>query len=129
MNGVSGHTEWRMRVRERERETERVPRMEGGQEWNEEKLVNERELDSLTCQSTQSGNREATERGGIIEATIRLPLLPLLPVHTPSFVSNPSTRALFSPLSLFFFPSLYSFLHIPKEFFHQFVSCFKKFRF
>lgn len=92
--------------KERAREAERVAKKEGGQEWNEEKLVNERESDSLTCQSTQSGNRGATERGGIIEATIRLPLPPLRSFQ-PLYRSScraPTLRSL--PFFLFFFLSL-----------------------
>lgn len=92
--------------KERAREAERVAKKEGGQEWNEEKLVNERESDSLTCQSTQSGNRGATERGGIIEATIRLPLPPLRSFQ-PLYRSScraPTLRSLPFFFLLFSFP-------------------------
>lgn len=55
-------------------------------------LVNERELDSLTCLclSAVSGNREATERGGGVEATVRGP--------TALVVRNPPPRRHFPSL-------------------------------
>lgn len=96
MNGASGHTGWNGGG-QRKSETERVPRKEGGQEWNVERLVNEREWDSLTCQSTQSGNRGATVRAAIIGPTI------CLPFH-PRFERTPALRLPLHPVEL----SLYS---------------------
>lgn len=65
--------------------------------------MNERESDSLTCQSTQSGNRGATERAAITEPTIRLPFHTRLHSTPPlRFPPSPPYRAtLFPPHSIF----------------------------